>query len=80
MKNWRSWSFPLRVIGANSIAAYVMAHLFDGFIASALNTNLGPAFFQTFGPAQPFVRGALVLLVLWLILLWMYRRKLFLKI
>ena len=80
MKNWRSWSYPLRVIGANSIAAYVMAHLFDGFIASALNTNLGPRFFKLFAPTDPFVRGALVLLTLWLILLWMYRRKLFLKI
>ena len=80
MKNWRSWSYPLRVIGANSIAAYVMAHLFDGFIISALNTNLGPRFFKLFAPADPFVRGALVLFTLWLILLWMYRRKLFLKI
>src|SRR5579871_5249802 len=28
---WRAWSYPLRVIGRNSIAAYVMAHLFDDF-------------------------------------------------
>ena len=80
VKNWRSWSYTLRVIGANSIAAYVMAHLFDGFIASALNTNLGPRFFKLFAPADPFVRGALVLSTLWLILLWMDRRKLFLKL
>ena len=29
---------------------------------------------------EPFVRGVAVLLVYWLILFWMYRRKLFLKI
>src|SRR5436190_15314049 len=32
----RGWAFPLVVVGANSIAAYMMAHLFDGFIAKAL--------------------------------------------
>ena len=29
----RSWAFPLRVIGMNSIAAYCMAALFEDFIA-----------------------------------------------
>ncbi len=79
-KFWKGWSFPLLVIGANSIAAYCIAHLFDGFIAGALNTHLGPGFFKLFAPYDPFLRGALVLLVLWLILFWMYRRKVFLKI
>lgn len=77
---WGAAFFPLIVIGANSIAAYCMAHLFDGFIASALNTNLGPGFFGLFKPYDPFVRGALVLLILWLMLFWMYRKKVFLKI
>ena len=77
----RWWAFPLIVIGANSIAAYCMAHLFDGFIAQALLTNLGRGVFQAFGEAyEPFLHGAAVLLVLWLILLWMYRRRIFLRI
>ena len=29
----RFWAFPLRVIGMNSIAAYCMAGLWEGFIA-----------------------------------------------
>ncbi|HWN96036.1 MAG TPA: DUF5009 domain-containing protein [Methylomirabilota bacterium] len=80
LKKLHGWFFPLTVIGMNSIAAYCIAHLFDGFIAGALNTNLGPGFFKMFAPYDPFVRGALVLLVLWLMLFWMYRRRVFLKI
>ena len=77
----RRWAFPLVVIGMNSIAAYCMAHLFDGFIGSSLNTHLGAKLFEVFGQAyEPLVHGALVLLVMWLLLYWMYRRKLFLRI
>jgi predicted acyltransferase len=77
----KGWSFPLVVIGMNSIAAYVIAHLFDAFIEKALTTHLGAGVFTMFGAAyQPFVHGAATLAVMWLILYWMYRRKLFLKI
>ncbi len=77
----RFWAFPLRVIGMNSIAAYCMAGLFEGFVVSSLNTHVGERIFNIFGEAyEPLLRGAAVLLVLWLILFWMYRRKLFLKI
>jgi predicted acyltransferase len=75
------WSFPLRVIGMNSIAAYVLSHLIDDFIKDSLRTHLGKDAFGILGPAYaPFLQGVAVLLVLWLILFWMYRRKLFLRI
>jgi predicted acyltransferase len=77
----KTWAFPQVVIGVNSIAAYCMAHLFEDFIAKALKTFLGQDFFKMFGAAyEPFLHGAGVLLVLWLLLLWMYRRKIFLRI
>jgi hypothetical protein len=58
-----------------------MDHLFGRFIARALETHLGSDFFLVLGePYESLARGALVLLVLWWILFWMYRRKLFLKI
>jgi predicted acyltransferase len=77
----KRWSFVLVVIGMNSIAAYVIAHLFDGFIEKNLTTHLGKGVFNLFGTAyQPFVHGAATLTVMWLILYWMYRRKLFLRI
>lgn len=77
----RFWAFPLQVIGMNSIAAYCMAALFEGFIGSSLNIHLGNRVFEVLGePYVPLLHGAAVLLVLWLILFWMYRRRLFLRI
>jgi heparan-alpha-glucosaminide N-acetyltransferase len=77
----RFWAFPLQVIGMNSIAAYCMAALFEGFIARSLTIHLGKDLFKSLGdPYEPLLHGAAVLLVLWLILFWMYRRKLFLRI
>ncbi|MBP7570610.1 MAG: DUF5009 domain-containing protein [Acidobacteria bacterium] len=81
LSGWKKWAFPLVVIGMNSIAAYMIAHLFENFIRDALRTHLGAAAFTAFGYAyEPFVLGAAILAGYWLILLWMYRRKLFLRI
>lgn len=77
----KNWSFPLVVIGANSIAAYVLAHGPEGYFSKALTTHFGQKTFAVFGAAyEQLLLGAATLLVMWLILLWMYRRKLFLKI
>jgi heparan-alpha-glucosaminide N-acetyltransferase len=77
----RFWAFPLRVIGMNSIAAYCMAGLFEDFFKKNLYTHLGHKPFRILGePYEPLLHGAAVLLILWLILLWMYRRKIFLRI
>lgn len=77
----KRWSFPLMVIGMNSIAAYCIAHLFEGFILKNLTTHFRSSAFGIFGkPYEPFVHGAATLIVMWLILFWMYRRKLFLRI
>jgi predicted acyltransferase len=81
VKGYKKWSFFLVVVGMNSIAAYLIAHLFEDFIISSFRINLGQHFFQMFGTAyEPLTQGVFVLFTYWLILLWMYRRKLFLKI
>lgn len=81
VKGWRGWAFPLVVIGMNSIAMYVMAHLFDGFILKAFQTIFGQNIYKTFGDAYASLfSGTVVLVTLWLIVFWMYRRRLFLKI
>jgi len=81
IKKWRAWSFPLVVIGANSIAAYLIAHLWEGFIISSFRIHLGPNFFKVFGDGlAPFLQGWAVLLTFWLVLFWMYRRKILLRI
>jgi predicted acyltransferase len=77
----RRWAYFLVVVGTNSIAAYCIAHICEGFIQKSLVCHLGADTFRAFGSAyEPVVLGASVLLIEWLILLWMYRRKIFLKI
>jgi heparan-alpha-glucosaminide N-acetyltransferase len=81
VKGYRRWAFPLLVVGANSIAAYLIAHLFERFIISSLHINLGYRIFQIFGPGlEPLMLGIAVMLIYWLLLYWMYQRKIFLRI
>ena len=89
---YKRWGFPFLVIGANSIAAYVMSWTikepirlaivrhFDYFIEK-FNVFLAKLF-QIEDPQllKPFVLGAVTLGVMWLILLWLYRKRIFLKI
>jgi predicted acyltransferase len=75
------WAFPLTVVGVNSIAAYLIAHLFDAFIAKNLVTHLGAGLFRIAGKAyEPLLQGAATLAVMWALLYWMQRRRIFLKI
>lgn len=78
----RKWSYFLMVIGCNSIAAYCMA---DGglrdLISKSLHIHLGQQYDHIFGaPYASVVNGILVLFILWLILNWMYKRRIFIKI
>jgi predicted acyltransferase len=82
MKNRRKGTFFLMVIGVNSIAAYVIA---DGGMRNVINDSLfihlGKNFDQMLGPAYAtLISGGLVLFFEWLILYWMYKKKLFIKI
>jgi heparan-alpha-glucosaminide N-acetyltransferase len=77
----RRWAFPLIVIGTNSIAAYLMSWLFMRFIETSLLTHLGEGSFHALGDAYaPLLLGILALAVVWLMLYWMYRRRIFLRI
>jgi predicted acyltransferase len=81
IRGWRRWAFPLMVVGANSIVAYLLAHVFEQGLIAALNRHFGQATFQVLGTGmEPVLRGMAVLLVFWLGLFWMYRRKVFVKI
>jgi predicted acyltransferase len=81
VRGWRRWAFPLVVVGMNSIAAYMIAHLFEDFFRSSFRIHLGQDWAELFGAGlEPLVEGIAILACYWLILFWMYRRKLFLKI
>ncbi len=81
VREWKRWAFRLTVVGMNSIAAYLIAHLFEKFITSSLQTHLGANFFKMFGDAyEPVFLGGVVLGIYWVILWWMHERRLFLRI
>lgn len=77
----RRWAFPLLVIGMNSIAAYVLTELLRYPLADIVKPHVGLATRWLTGPAyQPLLSGAVVITLLWLALLWMHRRGLFLRV
>lgn len=81
VKGYRRWAFPLVVVGTNSIAAYLIAHLWEQFFTDSFRIHLGAKAFQFAGTAlEPLWLGVAVLTVMWLCLWWMYRRKLFLRL
>jgi heparan-alpha-glucosaminide N-acetyltransferase len=81
VKKHRKIAFPLVVVGMNSIAAYLIAHLCEEFIQNSFRIHLGMRFLNMMGTAlEPFFLGALTLFAYWLILYWMYKRKIFLKV
>ena len=81
LKGWRRWAFPLIVVGMNSIAIYVMSWTMEGFFGSTLQIHLGGVISALVSPALlPMAYGVGVMLIFWMILFWMYRRKIFLRI
>jgi predicted acyltransferase len=81
IRKHRGIAFPLVVVGTNSIAAYLMAHLFEDFILSSFRIHLGERALNIFGAAlEPVVLGSLTLAVYWLMLFWMFRKRVFIRI
>jgi predicted acyltransferase len=81
VKHQRRLLFPLVVVGMNSIAAYVIAGLCEDFVESSFRIHLGMRVLNIFGTAvEPVVLGSLTLVTYWLMLWWMYRKKIFLRI
>jgi len=77
----RAPAFPLVVVGRNSIVAYLMDWLAVGFVAANLDVHLGRETFLLLGePYETLLRGGLTVLILWSVLFWMYRKRIFLKI
>jgi predicted acyltransferase len=80
-KGWRRWAFPLIVVGMNSIAIYVMSWTMQGFFGDALERHLGGVLAGIAGATfLPVAYGFGIMLAFWIILFWMYRRKIFLRI
>lgn len=80
-RGWKRWAFTLVVAGLNPITLYCMWQLMGGFVRESLRTHLGQHVFESLGTLYtPMLERGFTLLVFWLVLLWMYRRKIFLRI
>ena len=81
MKGIRRWAFPFLVVGMNSIAMYFLVHEITDWLIESLQIHFGTGVFNGFGERYaPITSGFAALVLLWLILFWMYRRKIFLRI
>ena len=81
LRGHKRWAFPLLVIGMNSIAMYVLVHVANDYIMRSLTIHLGRGPFEVFGPAfVPILLGGTTVAIFWLILWWMYRNKVFVRI
>ena len=78
IKGHKAWTFPLVVVGMNSIAIYVAYQLTGGWIRSIGKTWLGSGLFE--GTYGALASSLLVLAVLWTFCYWLYRRKVFIRI
>ena len=77
IKEYKRWSFPFVVIGMNAIAVYTATGIFDfrtlaDVFVDGLKKYVGVWF--------PFIEYVSALLIVWLILWWMYRKKSFIKV
>ena len=81
MAGFRRAAWPLIVVGMNSIVVYLMHYLCDDWIQATLTTHFGEQIFGVFGePFAPLVARVLVLLVMWLVCVYLYRQKIFVRI
>jgi predicted acyltransferase len=77
----KRWAYPLIVAGMNPLALYVLWQLSSSFIRKQTQIHFGQEIFATLGEAwTPLLERASVLLVLWLIVWWMHRRKIYLRL
>jgi predicted acyltransferase len=76
VRGWRAWAFPFGVIGVNALAAYLLGTLLPVSRTAGIFTKPVAPLLGAFGPV--LTTGA-VLLSGWLILFWLYRKKIYLR-
>jgi heparan-alpha-glucosaminide N-acetyltransferase len=84
---FRAWTFPLVVVGMNSITMYCMEELSHGWFLRTLKTHFGRItaggrnmFTILDKPYEPLISHLWVLLAMWLVCYWLYRQRIFIRI
>jgi len=72
----RKWAFPFVVIGMNAVTIYMSESIIPWGKIVAIFTNPLAGFLGSF---TPLLHAIVVLAVEWLVLYWMYRRRIFLS-
>ena len=75
---YRRWAFVFIVLGVNSIAIYMMAHMFDFRLVG--NIVVGGVSDLFAAEVRDIIQAVAALVVMWLLMYWMYRTKTFIKI
>jgi predicted acyltransferase len=75
---YKKWALFFIVFGVNSIAIYMMAHMFDFRLIGNIFVGGISRFFTS--NVQDFIQAVAAMIVMWLIMYWMYRKKTFIKI
>jgi heparan-alpha-glucosaminide N-acetyltransferase len=78
VRGWRKPMFPLLILGINSIFVYSVSMVLYGWLDRAVGVFSGR--FTSAGVLSPVLQATAVLLVLWYLCYWLYKRKIFLRI
>ena len=78
VKGYRKWTFPLIVIGANSIFIYSVHQVLQGWLNQAV--GVFTLHFVWLGDFAPVAQSCAVLLVMWYLCYWLYRKRIFFKL
>lgn len=81
VRQQRRWAWLFMVIGMNSLAFYLLRHTLDHWLAETLQIHLGERFLLLLGPEmRTIMTGVPSLLFIVLVIAWMDRRKLYLRL
>ena len=76
IRGYRKWAFPLSVIGMNAIFIYIFSSLIHlGPIVDVFTQGIG----RVIPNSELLFQQVAILAVEWLILFWMYKRRIFIK-
>jgi predicted acyltransferase len=78
VKGYRKWTFPLVVIGANSIFVYSVHMILQGWLNRAV--GVFTLNFTWLGDFASVAQSCTVLLTMWYLCYWLYQRKIFFKL
>ena len=78
LKGWQRWTFPFVVVGLNPLTMYFLGQLNKGWMSRQLKTHLPDFLFQ--GAHGEIVLASFIVAIFWLVLYWMYRNKVFIRI